>query len=113
MAYLTSCIYCNGQVLDQSFHPECRIAYLEDLLYRIQCNRSWRSMGLLDSLTKELVSQNFRPWKEFEKKQNKLKVDALDTKLKQQAWILERQLHMQNWEKENPNPNPPTCEKIK
>lgn len=67
MAHLTHCEYCNGHVLDASWHPECRIAHLENLLAEIKKDIE-RDGRLSTDIQTMVKAENWVTWEAFHRK---------------------------------------------
>ncbi|HEY4496233.1 MAG TPA: hypothetical protein VJC04_02650 [Candidatus Paceibacterota bacterium] len=99
------CKYCGGNVINCPWHPECRLAKLEDLLYRIR--EQLDNQGKLSpTIAIEILGETFRSKEEIEREYKKVK----QKKFTKKNWEIARAEVMQKaageWVKENPDPDP-------
>jgi hypothetical protein len=72
MAKLNQCRVCSRTVVNSYIHPECRVAELEDLLFRIQKHlKSHPEQHLSKKLTGEVMKACPVPISEFHKQEAK------------------------------------------
>ncbi len=96
MAHLSWCIYCKGSVLNSSWHPECRIAYLEDLLLKIK-----NTSKICDELKAIVDNENLSSWADFEKarqREEQRKIEENLLNISKHAALSEFSLR---WDREN------------
>lgn len=66
MAHIQTCKYCPENVVNSSWHPECRLAKLEDLLYRTR-EQLDESGHLSPTIMVEILAETFRSEEESER----------------------------------------------
>ena len=109
MAHVQTCKYCPESVVNSQWHPECRLAKLEGLLYRIRQRISRGIEAVSNTLEKEILAETFRSKEEIERERE----DTEQRRIKKGIWeaALEKEIQeaVADWKKIHPDPNPPTC----
>ena len=110
MAHITKCKYFPRNVTNAQWHQECRLAKLEDLLFRLQERFSTMSGDdIFGTLKQEILKETFRSKEEIERE---FKRDE-ELKLAKERWKNDFTEAMQKasieWHREHPDPAPPTC----
>lgn len=105
MAHIRKCTYCPKTVANAAWHPECRMEYLEDLVWRTREALKKNAMIPLP-LKNEIGAQNVRSLFTLEMQ----RANKNNRKKKKELWELARQDHLQKcaeeFEKKHPDPNP-------
>ena len=109
MARISECTYCGQTTTNAEWHPECRIAHLEDLIARIQeylKSLSGTGRQLPNNLQEEIEKERVKTFVEFEKQRK----NKRNREHKKELWEMARQNHLQKcaeeFEKKHPDPNP-------
>ena len=108
MAIIRQCKYCPKLVTNAPWHQECRLAKIEGLLYRIR--KQLNISGRLDpTISVEILDESFRSKEEIELEYRKVEERKLAKEHWKNAFDEEIQQFVVQWQKEHPDPDPPTC----
>ncbi|TSC67544.1 MAG: hypothetical protein CEO19_167 [Parcubacteria group bacterium Gr01-1014_73] len=107
MAHIQECRYCSGGVVNSPWHPECRLAKLEDLLYRVRLEMCHVN-GVSRSLKQEVLNETFRSKEGIEQERSEADQRRSAKVLWQIAHDAALRGFIEEWEKTNPDPDPPT-----
>jgi len=112
MAYVSTCPYCGTNTLSAPWHPECRIAKLEDILNQIQKHLK-KNQELPKELRKEILEEGFGTLKQFlkSKKDQEDRVWAQHVHDTIKAGEMDR-ISME-YDQKHPQPNAPRASKSK
>ncbi len=107
MAKIGSCRYCPAQTVDSEWCPECRIAHLENIIFKIQGVLK-KSRRVPAKLAQDIADEQVRSWKEFQGE----KAQASKREGEHVLWELAKNAKIRKmaakFEKKHPDPNPPT-----
>jgi len=109
MAHITECKYCQKNVVNAQWHLECRLAKLEDLLFRLQERLATMfGDGIFGTLKHEVLVETFRSKEEIEREFERVE----QLQLAKEHWKNDFTEAMQRasveWHRTHPDPDPPT-----
>ena len=106
MAYLMHCIYCHGQIVDQEWHPLCRIAHLENTLHELRHFVEHPGDGTLiarlNRLSEIIKREQWRSKESFEREQQEQQEISVVKQLRESARASAVLEFIAEWERENP-----------
>lgn len=109
MAYIGSCIYCNGSVTNASYHQQCRMEHLESLLERIQAHVIRAPKAPLPAEISSIITrEGFRSKEQFEEEKRATEHNEIEKHLWQSGLNDHLQKARIDYEKRFPDPNPVT-----
>ena len=109
MAYLGNCQYCRGQILSGQWHPECRIAHLENILYELRMLVSVKRDADLETLFDRLIEitiilnqENWPSKAEFDKESQTHLEQAAAKQQYEAALAVALRTFVKDWKTEHP-----------
>ena len=110
MAHVQQCKYCLRSVVNSPWHPECRLAKLEDLLFRIKERlESGHTKPVSNTLRQEILAETFRSKAEIDI----VRQNAEQRRRDKENWDIAHaealRVASAKFQAEHPDPDSPTC----